>query len=150
MTPTVIVDTREQDPLPLEFPTVRQGLYSGDYSVVGCERLFAVERKSLDDLAASVGTERARFEHELQRLAGIRFRRLLVVGIEKDLTAGNYRSRIHPNAVLASLRAFEVRYDLPVVFEPTPTAAARRVEEWAKWFAREVCQAAEAIRPTLP
>ena len=37
----------------------------------------------------------------------------------------------------ASVCAFEVRYDLPVVFVPTAKAGARLVERWAFYFARE-------------
>jgi hypothetical protein len=33
--------------------------------------------------------------------------------------------------------AFEVRYDLPVVFVPTVQAGARLVERWAFYFARQ-------------
>jgi hypothetical protein len=39
--------------------------------------------------------------------------------------------------VLASVCAFEARYDLPVVFVPTAKAGARLVERWAFYFARE-------------
>lgn len=149
-TPTIICDTREQLPLPLSGPFIRANLYSGDYSAVGLERVFSVERKSLDDLAGSVGVGRERFEHELQRMAGIRWRRLLVIGTEEDLANGGYRSKIHPRAVLASLRCFEVRFEIPVVFCPTPEAGAQRVESWAKWIARETCLAADAIREPSP
>ena len=37
--------------------------------------------------------------------------------------------------VLASLNAFEIRYDLPVVWSATPAEAAVLVESWAWWFA---------------
>jgi DNA excision repair protein ERCC-4 len=62
-----------------------------------------------------MGENRARFERELHRLRGYRFKRLLVVGSEAEILAGQYHSDIKPNAVLATLCAFEVRYDLPVV-----------------------------------
>jgi len=53
---------------------------------------------------------------------------LLVVGSEAEILAGQYDSNIKPNAVLASVCAFEVRYDLPVVFVPTAQAGAQLVE----------------------
>jgi hypothetical protein len=59
---------------------------------------------------------RKRFERELHRLRGYRFKRLLVVGSEAEILAGQYHSNIKPNAVLATVCAFEVRYDLPVLF----------------------------------
>ena len=43
----------------------------------------------------------------------------------------SYHSRIPPKAVLATLAAFEIRYDLPVVFSQTPEEASRLIERWA-------------------
>jgi DNA excision repair protein ERCC-4 len=87
-----------------------------------------------------VGQGRERFERELHRLRGFRFKRLLVVGTEADILAGRYHSDIKPLAVMGTIHAFEVRYDLPMVFESTPELAARRVERWAFWFAREMVE----------
>ena len=138
MRPTIIIDSREKTPLTFEFPTIVGGLYSGDYGLVGAEHLFAVERKSLDDLAAScAGSRREVFEHELGRLRGYRFRRLLIIGTEADIHAHNYRSNITPNALLGSVLSFEVRYDIPLVWEPDAQAAARLIERWAQRFASE-------------
>jgi ERCC4-type nuclease len=145
-TPTIIIDSREKTPLAFEFPTVKGGLYSGDYSLVGAENLFAVERKTLDDLAAScAGSRREVFEHELLRLRGYRFRRLLIIGTEADIHAHNYCSNITPNALLGSVLSFEVRYDIPLVWEPDAQAAARLIERWAQRFAREAMKVSYEI-----
>jgi hypothetical protein len=64
----------------------------------------------------------------------------LVVGSEAEILAGRYHSNIKPNAVLASVCAFEVRYDLPVVFVSTAQAGARLVERWAFYFARQMVE----------
>jgi ERCC4-type nuclease len=144
--PTLIVDTREQDPLP--FPrlnSVRAGLLSGDYSILGAEHHFAIERKSIADLVASVRPERERFERELHRLRGFNFARLLIVGSEDDILRGRFQSRMSPRSVLASLRAFEIRYSLPVVWEPDPESAARRVEVWACWFCYDLARSFNAV-----
>ena len=137
--PCIVIDTREQEPLPIvRLPAVRGGLYTGDYSVAGLEGLFAVERKSVPDLVSCcAASNRERFENELHRLRGFRFRRLLVIGTRQEIESGAYRSSIRPAAVLGTLNAFEVRYDVPVVFEPDPASAARRVESWAWYAARE-------------
>lgn len=136
--PTVVVDTREQDPLPFRrLPAVRGGLLTGDYSVAGLEDLFAVERKTVGDLVGCVTGGRERFERELHRLRGFMFKRLLVVGTRADIEAGRYRSRVKPLSVLHSLCAWEVRFDVPVVFCPSSSAAGGQVESWAYWFARE-------------
>lgn len=145
--PVVIVDTREQEPLPIErLPVTRGTLYTGDYSVRGMEELFAVERKSVPDLVSCcAASNRERFENELHRLRGFRFRRLLVIGTKQEIEAGAYRSSIRPSAVIGTLNAFEVRYDVPVVFEPDPASAARRVESWAWYCAREAVESVNAM-----
>ena len=64
--PVIVIDTREQTPLVFtRLPSVTKALQSGDYSSLGLEGRFAVERKSLDDLAnCCVGANRDRFERE--------------------------------------------------------------------------------------
>jgi DNA excision repair protein ERCC-4 len=121
--------------------SVRGTLQTGDYSVAGLQDLFSIERKTVSDLVGCcMGENRDRFERELHRLRGYRFKRLLVVGSEAEILAGQYHSNIKPNAVLATLCAFEVRYDLPVVFVPTAQAGACLVERWAFYFARQTVE----------
>ena len=136
----IVIDTREKEPLVFsKFQSVCGTLITGDYSVLGLESQFSVERKSIADLVACcVGENRERFERELHRLRGFRFKRLLIVGSEENILAGRYLSQIKPNAVMATLGAFEMRYRCPVVFKPSPEAAARQSERWAYWFAREI------------
>jgi ERCC4-type nuclease len=142
--PIIVIDSREQAPLTFSrFTTVAGTLQTGDYSILGLESMFAVERKSLPDLVACCcAGNREQFERELHRLRGFRFKRLLIVGGEQDILAERYRSNIRPQSVIATLGAFEVRYDLPVVFKPTPEAAAAQIERWAHWFSREILRAA--------
>ena len=123
-TPTLIIDSREKTPLVFNCPSVKACLYTGDYSFVGAEHSFAVERKTLADLAAScASSRRPTFEHELLRLRGCRFRRLLITATEPDIHAHNNRSNMSPNALLGSVHTFEVRYDIPLVWEPDVGAA---------------------------
>ena len=42
--------------------------------------------------------------------------------------------------MLATVCAFEVRYDLPVVFVSTAQAGARLVERWAFYYARQAVE----------
>jgi DNA excision repair protein ERCC-4 len=144
--PTIAVDSREQTPLVFNRLPSRAGtLSSGDYSIAGLETLFAVERKTIADLVQCIGPERERFERELCRLRGYRFRRLLIVGSREDVEQGRYRSNIKPQSVLGSLDVWEVRYGVPYTFASTPEEAARVVERWAYLFAREICQEANAL-----
>jgi DNA excision repair protein ERCC-4 len=145
--PCLIVDTREQTPLPFtRLESIPGTLTSGDYSVAGLEDLFAIERKSIGDLVGCcAGSNRERFERELHRLRGFHFARLLVVGSPDDISDGAYHSRIKPQSVWATLHAFEARFDLPVVFQPSPEVAGAWVETLAYWFAREVVLSANGL-----
>jgi hypothetical protein len=71
--PTLVVDTREKEPY--EFPgidsVVRKPLNVGDYTHEGYEDVYAVERKTLDDLARSLGRDRTRFKNEILRANGL-------------------------------------------------------------------------------
>ena len=142
----IIIDNREQVMLPFadNVKTERGTLYSGDFSVKGLEHLITIERKSISDLCGSLTTGRDRFERELHRLRGSRFKRLLVVGRRSDIISGNYRSKASPQSILASLNAFEVRYDIPVVFA-NEKAAAELVVRWCYYFAREVKKNAKLL-----
>ena len=137
--PVIVIDTRERTPLAFtRFPSKRGTLTTGDYSFVGGEDHFSVERKTVADLVGCcLGENRARFERELHRLRGFAFARLLVIGSRKQIAAGKYRSQINPASVLGSISAWEVRYHVPVVFAPSEKEAAQLVEDWVWWFARE-------------
>ena len=146
--PIVLVDSREQTPLPFaHFPTERATLATGDYSVKGFERDFCTERKTTEDLVQSLTHGRDRFSRELQRMRGYSFRRLLIVGTLADIEAHRYRSLANPKAVVGSLFAFEARFDVPVYFCATPATAATQIERWAFYFLRERLNAAsETLR----
>ena len=137
--PTIVIDTREQDPLVFShLQSVRGTLVSGDYSIQGLQELFSIERKSVGDLVGCcMGENRLRFERELHRLRGFRFKRLLIVGSELEIQSGMYVSRIRPQSVFGSLDAWQVRFDLPFVFRLSPELAAVQVERWAWYFCRE-------------
>jgi len=146
MRPVIVVDSREQCPLVFSrLQAIRGSLQTGDYSFAGGEETFAVERKSVPDLVGCcVGENRERFERELHRLRGFNFARLLIVGSKDEIRAGLYRSKISPTAVLHSLAAWEARF-IPVVYEPDPAEAARLVETFAYWAARELCEQANNL-----
>lgn len=148
--PTIIIDNREQDPLPISaYPTSPGTLNSGDYSFAGGEHWLSIERKSISDLVQSLTTERERFTRELERLRGYRFARLLIIGYVGDIEQGHYRSRVTPKAILHSLYSIEAKY-VPVVFAHTPTDGAALVERWVFWSARSIVEAAKSINRSHP
>ena len=136
--PTIVIDSREQTPLPISFPTVTSGLSTGDYSAQGLEDDFTIERKSLSDLYGSLTSGRERFTRELQRMRAFGFSRLLIIGSVHEIEQGAARHRgMNPKSVIHSLHAIEAR-GVPVAFAPSPEAAAALVERWAFWRCREV------------
>lgn len=112
----IVVDTREQ--LPYTFPrTVSRALQAGDYSIDGLEDRVAVERKSLPDLFGSVGKGRDRFRREWERLAKMERAAVVIEASLSDVRCSPPAySAMHPRAVVQTLIAWSVRYDVHVVF----------------------------------
>ena len=97
------IDTREQMPWDLSPMQSQAGTLSvGDYSVKGLEAVIAIERKSLEDFLACCGTERERFQRELDRLRGWPVSAVIIEASWTDLQLGQWRSRLTPKQVQAS------------------------------------------------
>jgi len=77
MTYKIVVDTREQLPL---WSGNRKCLKTGDYSLEGFENKIAIDRKSLADLAGSLGVGHARFRKELERAKTLEYFAIVVEG----------------------------------------------------------------------
>jgi len=78
-----------------------------------------IERKmSLDELAACFGRGRDRFDREFQRArdAGAKVYLLTENGSWEAILNHRYRSRFTPQAFVASLTAWSVRYDITPLF----------------------------------
>lgn len=129
----ILVDTREQDTPALRRrlqalgrPWERAKLDAGDYSCTyekpggRREQLpSCVERKmSLDELVSCFTTGRERFEREFLRAvdAGTRMHLLVENGSWDQVLSGDYRSRITPASLSASMLAWSRRYDFPIYF----------------------------------
>jgi ERCC4-type nuclease len=142
---TVIVDTREQIPLDLApLAMVTGTLTSGDYSVVGLEGIVAVERKSLSDLLGCIGTERERFDREVQRLLAYPVRALVVESTWAAIEAGEWRSKITPPAAVGSLMGW-IAMGLPVVMAGDHQRAGRFVAKILYTAARRRWREARAL-----
>jgi DNA excision repair protein ERCC-4 len=123
---------------------------TGDYALLACPHAAAIERKSIPDLVTSVSSDRDRFERELMRMKAYPFRRLVIVGSRAEIEMQRYRSKMSPKAVLHTLSAFEVRYDLPICWFPDAPAAALQVESWLWWLAREIIRNANRLLKGAP
>ena len=128
----VLVDTREQDTARLRVRLKdmkceheRCKLDFGDYSAkvpVNGEWLtlnVAIERKmDLDELAQCYCNGRKRFEREFERAqtAGAKIYLLVENATWEDAYTGNYRSKMSPQALVASILAWLSRYRCQVIF----------------------------------
>jgi len=143
--PVVLVDTREQDPLPLYAShrnwiagERRVALKTGDYTVEGMENLLSLERKNLPDLVACTVTYRQRFLVACSRLARLRWKAVLIEATLEDIKSGweafDIPSEVHPNAVCGTLDAIEAKFGIPIIY----TSAVRELatERAASWLSK--------------
>lgn len=136
---TILIDTREQSTpkaaeryaafgVPHKRATLRYGDYCGqvelpsgglyDTTKAVTPRCVIERKMSLDELAACFTHGRDRFSREFERAAeaGAKTYLLIENGSYEAVINHRYRSRLHPNALLASLTAWAVRYDMTPVF----------------------------------
>jgi DNA excision repair protein ERCC-4 len=96
--------------------TIRRKLETGDYAIDGYEHLTCVERKEFSDLLGCLTHDRARFEREHQRMAGIIARGgFAVVVVEAALGEIETQqiSKVTSASVLGTQAAWFVRYGVP-------------------------------------
>lgn len=129
--PVLFIDTREQRPLPFSLYKERfqyivsATLSAGDYSAFGFEDGgLAFERKSLVDLTGSLTHGRARFIRELERLAEYRYAAIIVEASFNEVSGPYKHCKADASSIIGSLQAFQVRYDIDVIFACTRTMAA--------------------------
>lgn len=141
----VVVDNREQATpkarhryksfgVPYERATLRYGDYCGNVTINESglyditKPIFSkcvVERKmSLDELAICFTSGRERFKREFERAKQNGARIILVVenGSYEKIMKHEYKSRFNPNAFMASIVAWSIRYDINIVFCQTLTS----------------------------
>lgn len=135
---TVITDSREQKNEHIiewledkKLPHVRRKLSVGDYSAMledqTLEYDIAIERKgSIDELAGNFTAERERFEREMLRGKACGTHMFLVLEncSWQDILAHNYRSKMLPKALMASMLSWQARFNLNITFcKPDETGA---------------------------
>lgn len=94
----------------------------GDYSVSPYKNEFTIERKTLSDLIGSFSTarkerqeqgvpdHRQNFKEMWERSEGYLQKILMIEGTLTDLRNKNYRSDYDPNALIASLTSWSMKY----------------------------------------
>lgn len=130
----ILCDSREQATENLKkrlqqtgLPWERRKLDFGDYScrcTVNGETLdfsthAVIERKcGLPELCTCFGKERGRFQREFERAKSVGARIYLLVENAnwENVFNGKYNSRYNPSALVASLLAWQIRYDMRIIF----------------------------------
>ena len=122
---TVLVDTREQRPYtfaglradanegggPLTVRTRTETLNAGDYSIDGYARMVVVERKSKEDLAATLTAGRRRFNAEMERLREYDAAWIVVEAELSELFVGiPWAPNFRPRTITRSAMFFQLRY----------------------------------------
>lgn len=135
LTMQILVDTREQITEKylrrlegFNYPSERTKLDYGDYSCKYLDvsyneqnlaNIAVVERKmNLDEVCYCFTSERSRFKREFERAKNDKARVHLI--IEDDnyerLFVGKYRSKLAPQALIASILTWSMRYNLQLHF----------------------------------
>lgn len=127
----VIVDTREKKNEHLlkyfddnGIKWVCKKLDTADYSFelpnykhLGLDRKILVEKKnSLDEITGNFTTSRDRFQREFERITDEHLHLVVENTTWKKVVNGSYRSKMHPNSLIASLLSWSVRYGFKVWF----------------------------------
>jgi len=126
----LIADTREQvnDHIvsymeSKKIPIITRKLDVGDYSVqiedMTFEHDFAIERKhNLDEIVGNLTGDRERFEREFLRdkANGTKVYLIIENATWNDVFLGNYRSKLTPKSLVASLMSWQTRYNVTLIF----------------------------------
>jgi ERCC4-type nuclease len=123
--PTVVVDTREQNPLSFRrfrgwFAGIEsRALKLGDYSVAGMEETCVVERKDLSDLIRSFSENRSVFVARLRRMSALPHSLLVITAPLSQVKSAYPYGGVNPNRVTQSLIALLAGLRLPFLCTET-------------------------------
>lgn len=146
--PTIIIDTREQKPYAFSelIPVQRHALPKGDYSILGAEHCFAIERKSLDDWLHTIVHCSGRFAKELAELADYHRAYIVVEGDWQAILRQEYNSKTLPQAAMHMSLSIMQRYDIPIITAGDRPTAREVVEYLCLDYARKHMRAAQGVK----
>lgn len=114
----------------------------GDYSMMVGDMTFensvVIERKAnIDEIAGNFTADRTRFENEFLRAKANNTKVFLLIEncSWQDIKSHNYRSKMKPSALEASLLSWQVRYNITVMFcipELSGEIIANTLYYWAR------------------
>ena len=136
----IVTDTREQKPLWNN--TQKYKLDFGDYSIVGHETHFAIERKSLPDLLQTLTAGHKRFKQELKRSSIARCFIIVVDGTYTQMRNKDYpnawRSRIKGKQVTDICNTLEIKYGVRIKFTTGRVESKRYIKDAMSAYMRLV------------
>jgi DNA excision repair protein ERCC-4 len=143
----ILIDSREQWPLVFSREQTRVcKIDTGDYSIEGPDgtsfapgnpHAISLERKSLGDLATTMGAGRDRFEREMERARSLEYFGLIIEGDPKDIPDHKYASLMDPNALFHGIAAMSIRYNVKVWFAHDHHMASYFTRTILKMYVRE-------------
>lgn len=127
---TVISDSREQNNTHIlqyfdskKIPYITRKLDTADYSAMlgdmTLEHDTIIEKKSgLDEIAGNFTVDRQRFEDEFLRSKAEGAKVFLIIenASWSDIFLHNYRSKLKPQSLIASLFSWQVRFNITICF----------------------------------
>jgi hypothetical protein len=120
----------------LVIPLLSASLPTADYSLEGWESQVAVERKSLEDLYATLGQHRERFKRAIARLNEYEVGEIVIEATLREVMRPaefrpGWRSRLDPRSVYGTWQSWKQRYrNVHWTF-----AGSRRLAEYATFRA---------------
>ena len=146
---TAVIDQDEEIPFDVTpLRSVTKHLTTGDYSILGLEKVVAIERKSLGDYLACVGGERDRFQRQVDRLMAFPVRALVIETTWPQLEAGDWRRQVTPESAIGTLIGI-IAQGLPVLLAGDHARAGRYTSRLLFTAARRRWREARALVATV-
>jgi ERCC4-type nuclease len=150
----LLQDTREQRPLfsdpPDGLTVVTKTLHYGDYSILGFESRFVIERKQVSDFYSYIGRERDRTIKKMEEFKEITssggFAGLVIEASESDLLCGYIMSRVSPEVARQALVSFEIRYGVHCHYSKSRKDIERWVIDRAVKFYRVMRESRNGVK----
>ena len=147
----IICDTRENvnDHITKHFdkkkiPYKTRKLDTGDYSAMlgdlSLERDIVIERKhNLDEICGNFTADRERFEREFMRAKAYGTKVFLIIECASwtDVFLGNYRSKLDPKSLVASLFSWMAKFNITILF-CKPEETGKLIYLILHYYAREM------------
>jgi DNA excision repair protein ERCC-4 len=117
----LVQDTREQrSPLITRIPKgliiKSDTLHDGDYSILGYEDRFAIERKGISDLYPYCSSDQENTKKKMARFRDFDFVGLVIEAKESEILRFQQFSKVHPEVIRGALTSFEVRYGVHIYY----------------------------------